>query len=209
LRLFPPDRDGTSLHVVTHGASIGRSKSELVVRPPDDAPTTKHPIRQIDSVVLHGYSQISTQAINLCVDNDVAVHWLSTGGWHVASLTATAGQVQRRVRQYRALTDEATCLRLARSLVHAKVEGQHRYLLRGSRGDAGERDAMLPHLVPLRSALASLDRAVDRDSLRGLEGSAAVGYFQGLARLINRTVPESLHYSIRSRRPPWTGSMRS
>jgi CRISP-associated protein Cas1 len=202
LRLFPPDRDGTSLHVLTHGASVGRSQSELVVRTPDDAPPNKHPIRQLDAVVLHGYAQMTTQAINLCVDNDVAVHWLTMSGRHVASLTATAGQVQRRLRQYRALSDEANCLRLARALVHAKVEGQHRYLLRGSRGDAEGRDAMLPDLVPLRSALASIANAPDRDSLRGLEGSAAVGYFRGLARLINPTVPETLHYSIRSRRPP-------
>jgi len=202
LRLFPPARDGTSLHVLTHGASVGRSKAELVVKTPDEAPSSKHPIRELDSVLLHGYAQITTQAINLCVDNDVAVHWLTTSGWHVASLTSTSGQVQRRVRQYRALADEMTCLRLARALVRAKVEGQHRYLLRGSRGEPTERDAMLAHLVPLRSAMASLDQAADRDSLRGLEGSAAVGYFQGLARLINPTVPEPLHYSTRSRRPP-------
>jgi len=202
LRLFPPDRDGTSVHVLTHGASVSRSKSELVVRTPDDAPASKHPIRELDSVVLHGYAQITTQALNLCADHEVAVHWLTMSGYHVASLTATAGQVQRRVRQYRALADEPTCLRLARALVRGKVEGQHRYLLRGSRGDDEIRETMLPDLVPLRSALASLEAAQDRDTLRGLEGSAAVGYFQGLARLINSTVPESLHYSKRSRRPP-------
>jgi CRISP-associated protein Cas1 len=202
LRLFPPDRDGTSVHVVTAGASVGRSGSELVVKTPDDAPTVKHPIRAVDSVLLHGYAQISTQAVNLCVDNDVAVHWLARSGYHIASLTATAGQVQRRVRQYRALADEATCLRLARALARGKIEGQHRYLLRGSRGEPEERDAMLPHLVPLRSALASLGAAGDRDTLRGLEGSAAVGYFQGLALLISPSVPESLHYTTRSRRPP-------
>ena len=61
---------------------------------------------------------------------------------------------------------------------------------------------MLPDLVPIRSALASLDGAADRDSLRGLEGSAAVGYFRGLARLLGPTVPESLRYTTRSRRPP-------
>ena len=202
LRLFPQDRDGTSLHVLTHGASVGRSRSELVVRTSDDDAPVKRPIREIDAVLLHGYSQITTQAVNLCIDNDVAVHWLTTSGRHIASLTSTAGQVQRRVRQYRALADEANCLRLARALVRAKVEGQHRYLLRGSRGDSGERDAMLPHLVPLRNALASIEQASDRDSLRGLEGSAAVGYFQGLSHLINSSVPESLHYSIRTRRPP-------
>ena len=179
LRLFPPDRDGTSLHVVKPGAHIGRSGESLVVHLPDDTPDAKRPIRELESVLLHGYAQITTQAINLCTEHDVAVHWLTTSGRHVASLTSTAGQVQRRLRQYRALADEATCLRLAKALARAKIEGQHRYLLRTSRGDEHDRESMLPHLVPLRSALASIDDAPDRDSLRGFEGSAAVGYFPG------------------------------
>jgi CRISPR-associated protein Cas1 len=202
VRLFPPDRDGTSLHVLTQGASVGRSGETLVVKPPDGAPATKHPIREVDSILVHGYAQVSTQALNLCIDHGVPVHWLTTAGRHTASLTAGAGQVQRRLRQYRALAEESTCLRLAKALARGKIEGQHRYLLRGSRGDEAARDAMLPDLVPLRSALASLESAADRDSLRGFEGSAAVGYFRGLARLIAPTVPESLRYTTRSRRPP-------
>jgi CRISP-associated protein Cas1 len=202
LRLFPPDRDGTSLHVVTPGTSVGRSGETLVVKPPDGAPATKHAIRETDSILLHGYAQISTQALNLCIDRGVPVHWLTTTGRHTGSLTATAGQVQRRIRQYRALSDETTCLRLAKSLARAKIEGQHRYLLRGSRGDESAREEMLPDLVPLRSALAAIDGASDRDSLRGFEGSAAVGYFRGLTRLLSPSVPEELRYTTRTRRPP-------
>jgi CRISPR-associated protein Cas1 len=145
---------------------------------------------------------MTTQALHLCVDHEVAVHWLSTSGRYITSAATSAGQVQRRVRQYRALADEETCLRLARALARGKIEGQHRYLLRASRGTEELRDAMLPDLVLLRSALASIEGAGDRDSLRGLEGSAAVGYFGGLAKLIGPDVPESLHYSTRSRRPP-------
>jgi CRISPR-associated protein Cas1 len=202
VRLFPPDRDGTSLHVLTPGARVGRSAETLVVTPPDGEPATQHPIREVDSILLHGYAQVSTQALHLCADREVPVHWLSTSGRHIASLTSTAGQVQRRVRQYRALADEATCLRLAKALARAKVEGQHRYLLRGSRGDAASRAAMLPDLVLLRAALAQLDRAANRDVLRGHEGSAAVGYFRGLGKLLAPTVPEPLQYATRSRRPP-------
>ena len=202
VRLFPPDRDGTTLHVVTPGATVGRSGDTIIVKPPDGAPPSKHPIREIDSILLHGYAQISTQAINLCVERQVPVHWLTVGGRHVASLTATAGQVQRRVRQHDALADEPTCLRLAKALAHAKIEGQYRYLLRGSRGDNESRTAMLRHLVLLREALASLRAAADRDALRGHEGSAAVGYFGGLAALIAPSVPEALRYSTRTRRPP-------
>jgi CRISPR-associated protein Cas1 len=202
VRLFPPDRGGTTLHVLTPGATVGRSGETLVVKPPDGAPASKHPVREVDSLLIHGYSQLTTQALSLCIDHDVPVHWLSASGHHTASLTATAGQVQRRVRQYRALADEATCLRLARALARAKVDGQHRYLLRGSRGDDAGRAAMAPDLVPLRSALASFDAAPDRDSLRGLEGSAAVGYFRGLAKLLSPALPEPLRYTTRTRRPP-------
>ena len=201
-RLFPPDRDGASLHVVTPGARVGRSGETLVVTPPDGEPPSKHAIREIDALVLHGHAQATTQALALCAERDIPVHWLTTSGHHTASLTATAGQVQRRVRQYRALADEATCLRLAKALARAKVEGQHRYLLRGSRGDEAARDAMLADLVPLRSAMAQMESASDRDSLRGLEGSAAVGYFRGLAKLITPAVPDALRYSTRTRRPP-------
>ena len=130
------------------------------------------------------------------------VHWLTTSGHHTASLTATAGQVQRRIRQYRALADEATGLRLAKALAHAKIEGQHRYLLRGSRGDDRSREEMLPDLVPLRAALAAINGVVDRDSLRGHAGSAAVAYFRGLSRLLSPTVPDELRYETRTRRPP-------
>jgi CRISP-associated protein Cas1 len=201
-RLFPPDRDGASLHVVTPGARVGRSGETLIVTPPDGEPASKHAIREIDSLILHGQAQATTQALVLCADREIPVHWISTSGHHTASLTSTAGQVQRRLRQYRALTDEGNCLRLAKALAHAKVEGQHRYLLRGSRGDAASRDAMLSDLVPIRSALASIEGVANRDSLRGLEGSAAVGYFRGLAKLLAPTVPESLRYTTRNRRPP-------
>jgi CRISPR-associated protein Cas1 len=187
-----PTATGASLHVVTPGARVGRSGETLVVTPPDGEPATKHAIREVDSLLLHGHAQITTQALGLCVERGVPVHWLTTSGHHTASLTATAGQVQRRVRQYRALADEANCLRLAKALARAKIEGQHRYLLRASRGEARARDEMLPDLVPLRSALASLAGAADRDSLRGFEGAAAVGYFRGLGRLLSPSVPEPL-----------------
>lgn len=201
VRLFPPDRDGATLHVVAQGAQVGCDHDSLIVRPRDQ-PETKHPIRGIDTVLLHGFAQISTQALRRCAEHGVGVHWLTTTGYHTASLVPTAGQVQRRIRQYRALTDDATCLRLAHQLVRAKVEGQHRYLLRASRGDAGRRAALQPSLDGIHAILQSGLTATDRDILRGREGAAAVHYFEGLRRLIDEQVPEDLRATVRNRRPP-------
>lgn len=200
-RFFPPERDGTTLHVVSQGAHVGRSGDSLVVRP-RDGPETKHPIRAIESLVLHGFAQVSTQALRACTEHDVGVHWVTTAGYHTASLVATAGQVQRRIRQYRALTDEATCLKLARALVHAKVEGQHRYLLRASRGGKDVRQDLLRPLTAIQDVLRAAPEAANRDSLRGQEGTAAVNYFEGLRALLGDQVPDELRWVTRNRRPP-------
>lgn len=200
-RLFPPDRAGVTLHVASPGARVGARHDSLTVRPVD-GPEQKQPIRELDTVLIHGMSQISTQAIRLCMEHEVGVHWLSTSGRHTASLVSTAGKVQRRIRQYAALVREDVCLRLARATVHAKVESQHRYLLRASRGDNDLRKQLLGVLDAQHDALRHAGQADNRDSLRGHEGTAAAEYFDGLRRLLSPRVPDELRFVTRNRRPP-------
>jgi CRISPR-associated protein Cas1 len=203
-RLFPPDDRRSSLHVVSEGATIGRSGDRLVVRPrKGEGPETKHASQEISAVLLHGFAQITTQAIRLCDEKDIAVHWLTGGGRHLASLTASVGQVQRRIRQYRALTDDAACLRLARQLVKAKLEGQSRFLLRATRGPEGtlDRNTVLPDLAAISESIAAAAHAKDADELRGHEGQGTLHYFAALPVLLSEAVPPELSYSGRSRRP--------
>lgn len=201
VRLFPPDRDGATLHVVSQGAHVGCSYDSLVVKP-REGPESKHPMRGVETLLVHGFAQVSTQALRKCVEHGVGVHWLTTTGYHTASLVATAGQVQRRIRQYRALSDETVCLRLARQLAQAKMESQYRYLLRASRGEEAARQALTAHLSALQESLRLAATADSRDSLRGYEGTAAAQYFQGLRSLLGSQVAEELRSEVRSRRPP-------
>jgi CRISPR-associated protein Cas1 len=93
-------------------------------------------------------------------------------------------------------------LRLARALALAKVEGQHRYLLRASRPDVAVRHKIVPALRGLQAALQALGQAADRDSLRGHEGEAAVCYFEGLRCVLGEQVAPELRSASRTRRPP-------
>lgn len=201
VRLFPPDRDGATVHVVAQGTTIGVSGDSLVVKPRDE-PERKFAIRNVESVLLHGNVQITTQALRKCVEFEIGVHWLSVGGYHHASTTSSAGQVQRRIRQFAALSNEEICLRLAKQLASAKVEGQYRYLLRASRGDEEARAEIQKHLDAMQPCLSRIADAADRDSLRGLEGAAAVPYFAALRSLLGNQVDEALRSDSRSRRPP-------
>lgn len=201
VRLFPQDRDGATLHVATQGTNVGISGDSVVLKP-RDGPESKHAIRGIDTLLLHGFNQISTQAIRKCAEHGVGVHWLSVSGHHTASIVPTAGQVQRRIRQYKALTDPEVCLRLTKQLALAKVEGQYRYLLRATRGDDPLRLQTRAHLSAIQPILARIPDAGDADAVRGLEGAAAVSYFAGLREVLGPQVPEELRAASRSRRPP-------
>jgi CRISPR-associated protein Cas1 len=118
-------------------------------------------------------------------------------------MVPNVGQVQRRVRQYAALTDDAVRLRLAKQLVRAKLEAQHRFLLRATRGaeSAHDRNGILGHLTALSDSIAHAAHATDADVLRGHEGAGAASYFAALPTLIAKEVPEALQYAGRSRRP--------
>src|SRR5262249_32113779 len=122
IRLFPADDDRQSLHVVAQGARIGRKGDRLEITQPDELPEL-YPVNEIGQVVLHGFAQITTQALGFCSQNDIGVHWLTYGGRYLGVWSAGAGSVQRRIRQYKALTDSDFCLSLARRLAEAPPAG--------------------------------------------------------------------------------------
>jgi CRISP-associated protein Cas1 len=79
LKLFPADDDRRTLHVLTHGARIGRKGDRLEVSVTGEAPQL-HPAQEIGQIVLHGFAQISTQALRFCGQQEIGVHWVTTGG---------------------------------------------------------------------------------------------------------------------------------
>src|SRR5438876_849685 len=72
IRLFPADDDRQSLHVMTPGARVGRKGDRIEVAPPKgtDGTPTLYPVQEIGQVVLHGFAQISTQALAFCAQHE-------------------------------------------------------------------------------------------------------------------------------------------
>ena len=206
--LFPANRDGRVVHVSSPDARVSRSGRSLVVTVGfgGEQSKTKLPMHGVDAVALHGHAQMTTQAILGCVREGIAVQWLTPGG-KAAGTLAPPGRVRQRRRQFAALADGAARLALARRLVHAKVENQLRFLLRGTRGDRGSsepgrRAAAAADIARVRACLGKVGRADSPDALRGLEGMAAKHYFAALGAVLTDKTPAELRFSGRSRRPP-------
>ena len=160
------------------------------------------PIQDIDAVVMHGYGQVTTQAIHLCAYHGVAVQWMTAGGRFGTGTSASSGRVQQRIRQYQALVKTDTRLELTRRLVHAKVETQLRYLLRATRGNGPPREACHDEIERMREALRKVPGAQSPDSLRGLEGIAAKSYFGCLNHVLGANVPDDMRPRGRTKHPP-------
>jgi CRISP-associated protein Cas1 len=201
LRLYPQDRDRQTVHVVEPGARVGRAGDTLTVTGVDGGKQT-FPIRDVGEVVVHGYAQITTQAIHLCASQEVGLHWISMGGRYVGGLVAGATPVQRRIRQYEALRDLGLVFRLARRLVIARASTQLGFLLRASRAKAPRPPQIDEAVRGIRHALRGVSVAEGIDSLRGHEGDAGRHYFAGLPGLLRADLDERLYLGGRNRRPP-------
>lgn len=201
LRLFPSDDDRRTLHVITQGARVGRKGDRFEVSAPEE-PAQLHPVHEVGQVVLHGFAQITTQALRLCAEQEVGVHWVTGGGRYMGAWVAGMGSVQRRIRQYRALTDPELCLKLARRLAEARVRGQLSFLLRASREAGRDVREVREAIVGMRKLLSPMSRAASIDSLRGFEGGAGAHYFAALPHLVVPEAGEAMRPDGRNRRPP-------
>lgn len=202
VRLFPADDDRQVVHVLEPGSRVGRTGEQLKVARLNQ-PVELFPIRQVAQVVLHSYAQISTQALHFCADQGVGVHFISGGGRYLGSFDARQGSIQRRIRQYQALTDGAVCLRLAQRLVACRGQGQRKFLMRGQRSASPAVQAALkPTIAQMQAVLKQVDRADSLATLLGLEGKLAALYFGALPLLIGEKVPPELRFDGRNRRPP-------
>jgi CRISPR-associated protein Cas1 len=200
VRLFPKDKDRQTIHITDHGARVTRSGDTLAIIRTDSTKETL-PIREVGELVLHGHAQISTQAIHLCAQQEVGVHWLTGGGRYIGSMAAGASPVQRRIRQYEALREPGFSFKLAKKLASARSASQLGFLLRASR-DKGRSSEIDNAVRGIRAALSSMNQAEGIDRLRGFEGEAGRLYFSALPMLLRDDLDDRLRFKGRNRRPP-------
>lgn len=200
VRLLPPHPRGQVLHVADQGARVGRSGEEISVED-CDGNATRVPVRDIDQIVLHGFAQISTQAIRLCADHDVGVQWMTLGGSVIAGTATTAFPAQRHLRQFHALSNPEFALGLAKRLVTAKVEGQLRFLLRATRGPDRTLDQRKA-VTAMKDVLRSIAPVAEPAALLGCEGSGAAAYFGVFDSLLVSSLDDRLRFGGRTKRPP-------
>jgi len=201
VRLFPEDDDREILHILEPGTRVGKSGEQIKITKLDGTTATL-PARQIGQLVIHGAAQVSTQTLHFCAEQEIGVHYISGGGRYIGSFDTRQGSIQRRIRQYKALSQPEFCLQLARQLVTCRGQSQRKYLMRGLRDLEQGAEKVEAAIEQMHRVLKQVTTVASLPSLLGYEGNIARLYFDALPQLLSESVSEEFRFSDRNRRPP-------
>ncbi|MDP1606420.1 MAG: CRISPR-associated endonuclease Cas1 [Rhodocyclaceae bacterium] len=188
----------TSLFVDRRAVQLEMESGAIVFRENGERIGTV-PIAPLTRVFLRGDVQLTAALLGKLGEHGVGVVVLSGRQGKPSLLLARPhNDAARRVAQIRQSFDTGACLAFAQELIGRKLARQIEWFdaLRGQ--DMQARYELTHAMQLLKEHLARLPRAASLGSLRGIEGSAAACYFDGLKAV----VPDSLHFKNRNRRPP-------
>ena len=163
------------------------------------------PLHHLNAVVCFGHVSLSSPLMHRLAEEGKALVLLDANGRFKARLEGeTSGNVLLRRAHHQALDRPAFVLELARTVVAGKIRNQRQVLQRGAReAKAADEATRLDRAVDdLAASLRALPAAGDLDTVRGIEGEAARGYFEALNLLVRADRRESFAMNGRSRRPP-------
>ena len=186
------------LYVGRDGARVHVKAGRVLVDAPGSLPATSLPKNSVTRIVLSGNVGLSAGARSWAMRSGVDVVCLSRRGSYQGTLIgANRGAHATRLLAQVALTgDHERRVRLAASLIGAKIRGQIHVLTRIARRDETVHVAdTTAHMHAWRRSLAG---ARTLDEIMGVEGACSNAYFDALAAC----VPADVTFDGRSRRPP-------
>jgi CRISP-associated protein Cas1 len=163
------------------------------------------PLHHLASVVCFGNIMVSPALMHRLAEEGKSLVLLDGNGRFKARLEGpTSGNVLLRQAQHNAVGESAQTLAMARSFIAGKLKNSRQILLRGARenADVTEQETLKRVGENLNASLRALANANDLDTMRGVEGEAARGYFGALNLLVKKDAREHFQMDGRSKRPP-------
>jgi CRISP-associated protein Cas1 len=171
---------------LTEQGSVLRKEGERLVVEKDEQVLLDIPADKIESVLIFGNVQFTTQAVHLLFRHGIEMALFTSHGRLLGQLTSTFPKnIDLRQAQYRCHDDETFTLPPVQSIVKAKLENGLE-VLKHFRHNHREVD-FGKELDMLGSAVASVANQPDSASLLGVEGNGARVYFEGFAQMIRRS----------------------
>ena len=194
----PTGKADRILYVGRDGARVHVKAGRVLVDAPGSLPAASVPKNSVTRIVLSGNVGLSAGARSWAMRSGIDVVCLSRRGSYQGTLIGSnrGAHASRLLAQVALTGDSERRVRLAASLIGAKIRGQIHVLTRIARRDEAVHVAdTTAHMHAWRRSLAG---ARTLDEVMGIEGACSNAYFDALSAC----VPTDVTFDGRSRRPP-------
>jgi CRISPR-associated protein Cas1 len=176
------------LYLTEQGAVLRKAGDRFLVEKEDEV-LLDLPYHKLETVLLFGNVQVTTQALAELLEKGVALSLFSQHGQFRGSLAPPRGHhIELRLAQFESYRDAARALALARAIIAAKISNGLSVLahLREKNPVSPEFDS---RRATIESAYASSSTAESTAALDGFEGTAAREYFASLMEFNRSPMP--------------------
>ncbi|MFY9180146.1 MAG: CRISPR-associated endonuclease Cas1 [Venatoribacter sp.] len=171
----------------------------LIVRIQNQKPATV-PLALINQIVIATPLQLSSQLLNRLSLHNICIVFIANHPSHQTCwiIPQNHGNHARKLKQYQLVNDTAQSLKLAKTILSAKLRGHYRNLSRWQRNYPAARKPLNDARQRLELSFIKIASATSVESLLGIEGAAARDYFQAISSMVS----QSYNFTGRNRRPP-------
>jgi len=186
-----------TLYLTEQGSSLHKAGNRLVVER-DGKIVKSIPEFKVERVVIFGNIQITTQVLSYLLEKQIDTVFLTFHGKLKGRLTPIESKNSPlRIAQYKCSQDNQFTFKLAAKIIIGKILNSIATLLRHQRNHTE-----INFSLPIQELSAIVEKKISYlqnvDSLRGVEGQAAIIYFQCFDKMLKN----GFKFEKRSRRPP-------
>jgi CRISPR-associated protein Cas1 len=193
-----------TLYITSKDAYVKKEGMSFVVEL-DNRKAFQAPVHTIDNIVCFGFKPLTPALMAYCAENGIGISYLSMHGGFLARVYGKqTGNVLVRKTQYAMHDREESSLKIARSMVAAKIFNSRTLLQRHLRNhQAGEsvKTVVQSSIKSMANLIKLVEKAATLDSLRGYEGEGALYYFGCFDNFIT-SQKDTFSFKRRTKRPP-------
>ncbi|MGF1979774.1 MAG: CRISPR-associated endonuclease Cas1 [Nostoc sp. CmiSLP01] len=191
------NREMATIYLIEQGTTIYKDYQRFIIHV-SEKPKLEVPIREVEQILVFGNIQLSTPVINACLQEQIAVLFLSQAGqYHGHLWSEESTNLDNQLVQIEKRHDAEFKFQVSQALVFGKLMNSKQLLLRFNR----KRKLLEVEkaILGINLDIEALASAGNLDTLRGYEGVAAARYFPAFGQLITNS---AFDFSLRNRQPP-------
>lgn len=192
-----------TLYVNTPDAYLSLDGENVVVNS-NGQELKRVPMHNLENIVTFGWQGASPALMHHACELGIGIAFFTNSGRFLCRVEGEKrGNVLLRREQYRIADNENRSLAIVRNMIGAKTVNSRTVLMRALRDHPllPESDKISVVADKLKNSLADIQKADDKNTIRGIEGSNASMYFSVFNSLILQN-KETFSFNTRSRHPP-------